>query len=56
MSMVANNDLSNNPDYIQPEIVSLVSSDFTGMLKSWWDKYLTNDIRDANQHAIQVDN
>ena len=46
MSIVANSYLSNYPDYTQPEIVSLLTSDFTGMLKSWWDKYLTQDMRE----------
>ena len=51
MSMVANSYLSNYHDYSQPEIVSLLTSGFTGMLKSWWDKYLTPDTRESIQHA-----
>ena len=51
LSMVANSYLSNYPDYTQPEIVSLLTSGFIGMLKSWWDRYLTFDAHESIQHA-----
>ena len=53
--MVSNSYLSNYPDYSQPKIVSLITSGFTSMLKSWWEKYLTEDQRESIIHAHQTD-
>ncbi|KAI8563669.1 hypothetical protein RHMOL_Rhmol03G0127200 [Rhododendron molle] len=55
MSMAANSYLSNT-DLDQAQIVDLLTSGFTGMLKAWWDKYLTSINRQEIKHAIQTDN
>ena len=53
--MVANSYFSNYPDYTQPKIATLITFGFTGMLKSWWEKYLTEDQRESILHANQKD-
>ena len=55
LSMVANSYLSNYPDYNQLEIVSLITSGFTGMLKSWLEKNLNEDQRESILHTNQKD-
>ena len=54
--MVANSYLSYYPHYTQPEFVTLITSGFTGMLKSWWEKYLTKEQRESVIYANQTDN
>ncbi|KAG7977429.1 hypothetical protein I3843_05G031500, partial [Carya illinoinensis] len=53
MSMVAiayyNNKLS------QTEIVDILTSGFSGMLRSWWDKHLTTEDRETIRSAIKRD-
>ncbi|KAI8572072.1 hypothetical protein RHMOL_Rhmol01G0170300 [Rhododendron molle] len=54
MSMVANSYLSNT-NLNQPQIVELLTSGFTGVLKAWWDKYLDTESREQIIHAVQTD-
>ena len=42
MSMVANSYITNH-SFRQSEIVPLLETGFTGTLRSWWDKHLTNE-------------
>ncbi|KAI8555216.1 hypothetical protein RHMOL_Rhmol05G0157700 [Rhododendron molle] len=52
--MAANSYLANtNPN--QPQIVGLIASGFTSILKAWWDKYLDHDSRKHITHAVQTD-
>ena len=53
--MVANSYLTNYTYYVQSDVVDLLASGFTGILKSWWDKYLNEESRKRIQNAIQVD-
>ncbi|MGV7835582.1 hypothetical protein PJM48_28975, partial [Mycobacterium kansasii] len=50
-----NSYLSNYPQHTQPEIVNLITIGFTGQLKSWWEKYLTDTQRDSIIYANQTD-
>ncbi|KAG7958992.1 hypothetical protein I3843_10G049000 [Carya illinoinensis] len=53
MSMVAiayyNNKLS------QTDIVDILTSGFSGMLRTWWDKHLTTEARETIRSAIRKD-
>ncbi|XP_059650405.1 uncharacterized protein LOC132296207 [Cornus florida] len=53
--MVANNYVTTH-DLSQPDIVDLLTSGFTGMLKSWWENHLTGNSREKIKNAIQKDN
>ena len=55
MSMVANSYISKFNNLSQSDIVELLASGFTGILRSWWEKHLTEDIRVSIIHAIQRD-
>ena len=52
--MVANSYLTNYTDYTQSDVVELLASSVTGMLKSWWDKYLTEESRENIKNAVQL--
>ena len=53
--MVANSYLTNYSEYTQSDVVELLASGFTGMIKSWWDKYLTEESRENIKSATQLD-
>ena len=46
MSMVANAYISNHNLY-HAEIVDLLTTGFSGTLRNWWEKYLTEESRDS---------
>lgn len=54
MSMVINSYV-NNLDNTEPEIVDLITSGFTRMLRSWWDNYLTQKSRDTIKYVVVLD-
>lgn len=56
MSMVANSYITNYNNLSQPEIVEMLVSGFTGILRSWWDNHLTTDTKESIIHAVQRDN
>jgi hypothetical protein len=51
MTMVANSYLNNNYA-TTPDIVDNLTLGFVGTLKSWWEKYLTEESREEIKHAI----
>jgi hypothetical protein len=52
MSMVANAyDTSQNLS--QSEIVDLLATRFSGTLRNWWDKHLTEDSKEEIRKAIK---
>ncbi|CAL9006292.1 unnamed protein product [Prunus brigantina] len=53
MSMVANSYITNH-SLRQSEIVPLLETGFTGTLRSWWDKHLTNESRNDIIHAVKL--
>ncbi|CAL9004308.1 unnamed protein product [Prunus brigantina] len=53
MSMVANSYITNH-SLRQSEIVPLLETGFTGTLRSWWDKHLTDESRNSIIHAIKL--
>ncbi|CAL9012684.1 unnamed protein product, partial [Prunus brigantina] len=54
MSMVANSYITNH-SLRQSEIVPLLETGFTGTLRSWWDKHLTDESRNSIIHAVKLD-
>ncbi|CAL9004302.1 unnamed protein product [Prunus brigantina] len=53
MSMVANSYVTNH-SLRQSEIVPLLETGFTGTLRSWWDKHLTDESRNNIIHAVKL--
>ncbi|CAL9029446.1 unnamed protein product, partial [Prunus brigantina] len=53
MSMVANSYITNH-SLRQSEIVPLLETGFTGTLRSWWDKHLTDESRNNIIHAVKL--
>ncbi|CAL9010817.1 unnamed protein product [Prunus brigantina] len=53
MSMVANSYITNH-SLRQSEIVPLLETGFTGTLRSWWDKHLTDESRNSIIHAVKL--
>ena len=54
MSMVANAYITNhNLDHA--EIVDLLTTDFSGTLRSWWEKYLTESSKESIKKAVKKD-
>ena len=43
----------NNHDLDQLEIVNLLVTGFSGILRGWWDSYLTDESRDFIKHAVK---
>jgi hypothetical protein len=52
MSMVANA-YDTNQNLSQAEIVDLLATGFSGTLRSWWDKHLTEDTREGIRKAVK---
>ena len=52
MSMVANAYISNHNLY-HAEIVDLLTTGFSGTLRNWWEKYLTEESRDSIKKAVK---
>jgi hypothetical protein len=52
MSMVANA-YDTNHKLSQSEIVDLLATGFSGTLRSWWDKHLTEDSREEIRKAVK---
>ena len=52
--MAANSYVTNH-NFSQPEIIDILSTGFTGMLHSWWEKHLTPDSRSSIKHVIKRD-
>ncbi|CAL9004301.1 unnamed protein product, partial [Prunus brigantina] len=52
MSMVANSYITNH-NLHQSEIVPLLETGFTGTLRSWWDRHLTDESRNAIIHPVK---
>ena len=46
----------NNHDLDQPEIVNLLVTGFSGILRGWWDSYLTDKSKDSIKHALKENN
>ncbi|KAG6670599.1 hypothetical protein I3843_Q052600 [Carya illinoinensis] len=53
MSLVANAYINNN--IREPDIVVILTTGFTGMIRNWWDKHLFLETREAIQHAVKKD-
>ncbi|KAG7956032.1 hypothetical protein I3843_11G104300 [Carya illinoinensis] len=53
MSLVANAYINNN--IREPNIVVILTTGFTGMIRNWWDKHLFPETREAIQHAVKKD-
>ncbi|KAG2685236.1 hypothetical protein I3760_10G115400 [Carya illinoinensis] len=53
MSLVANAYINNN--IREPDIVVILTTGFTGMIRNWWDKHLFSETREAIQHAVKKD-
>ncbi|KAG2684775.1 hypothetical protein I3760_10G090900 [Carya illinoinensis] len=53
MSLVANAYINNN--IREPDIVVILTTSFTGMIRNWWDKHLFLETREAIQHAVKKD-
>ena len=53
--MIANSYINKFSDMGQSEIVELLASGFTGTLRNWWEKHLTDESRDSIIHAVQID-
>ncbi|KAI5344389.1 hypothetical protein L3X38_012266 [Prunus dulcis] len=51
--MVANTYIANH-NLRQSEIVPLLETGFTGTLRSWWDKHLSNESRNNIIHAVKL--
>ena len=56
MSMVANSYITTFKQLNQSEIVEILASGFTGTLRSWWEKHITEDTRFSIINAYQLDN
>ena len=54
MSMVATTYM-NNHDLDHAEIVDLLTTGFSGTLRGWWEKYLTEESRESIKKAIRKD-
>jgi hypothetical protein len=54
MSMVANA-YDTNQNLSQSEIVDLLATGFSGTLRSWWDKHLTEETREGIRKAVKID-
>ena len=54
MSMVATAYM-NNHDLDHAEIVDLLTTGFSGTLRGWWEKYLTEESRESLKKAIKKD-
>jgi hypothetical protein len=54
MSMVANA-YDTDQNLSQSEIVDLLATDFSGTLRSWWDKHLTKETREGIRKAVKKD-
>jgi hypothetical protein len=52
MSMVANA-YDTNQNLSQYEIVDLLATGFSGTLRSWWDKHLTEETREGIRKAVK---
>jgi hypothetical protein len=52
MSMVANA-YDTNQNLSQSEIVDFLATGFSGTLKNWWDKHLTEDSREEIRKAVK---
>jgi hypothetical protein len=52
MSMVANA-YDTNQNLSQSEIVDLLATGFSGTLRSWWDKHLTEETREGIRKAVK---
>ena len=52
MSMVANAYISNHNLY-HAKIVDLLTTGFSGTLRSWWEKYITEESRDSIKKAVK---
>lgn len=55
MSMVANSYITTFENLNQSEIVEILANGFTGTLRSWWEKHLTEDTRNSIINAYQLD-
>ena len=53
--MVANSYITSYTSLSQPEIVEMIASGFTGILRSWWENHLTTDTKESIIYAIQRD-
>ena len=51
--MVANSYITNH-QLRQSEVVSLLEIGFTGTLRAWWDKHLTDDVKSGIVHAVKI--
>jgi hypothetical protein len=54
LSMVINSYLTNH-QLTHVEIIDLLVTGFSGKLKSWWKKHLTNESKDLIKHSIKKD-
>ena len=54
MSMVATAYM-NNHDLDHAKIVDLLTTGFSGTLRGWWEKYLTEESRESLKKAIKKD-
>ncbi|KAG7954930.1 hypothetical protein I3843_11G046100 [Carya illinoinensis] len=53
MSLVANAYINNNIREL--DIVVILTTGFTGMIRNWWDKHIFLETREAIQHAVKKD-
>ena len=54
LTMVANSYMTNN-QLTHDEIIDLLVTGFSGKLKSWWEKHLTEESRDLIKHSVKKD-
>ena len=54
LTMVANSYMTNH-QLNHAEIIDLLVTGFSGKLKSWWEKHLTEESRDLIKHSVKED-
>jgi hypothetical protein len=54
LTMVANSYMTNH-QLTHAEIIDLLVTRFSGKLKSWWEKHLTEESRDLIKHSVKKD-
>ena len=54
LTMVANSYMTNH-QLSHAEIIDLLVTGFSGKLKSWWEKHLTEESRDLIKHSVKKD-
>jgi hypothetical protein len=54
LTMVANSYMTNH-QLNHAEIIDLLVTGFSGKLKSWWEKHLTEEFRDLIKHSVKKD-